>query len=306
MDYRQPASRARNPRPQPFSGKHGSESQETAVDRPHPAYYPVPAPAYHVRAHDFLILSMILGVIVLAGALAVWVVVESHRSPTQPQPLAELPPDPPSPEVVAQTREFKALQKMNKVLEERLDFLKKQESQLARQLRAKQDLLREAEAKVREAARALSKTKSELAEEKSRRLEAQTNLETKQAEVDTLKSQMEKLAMTRQELEKKVREQPARVEAASREIHFNDLKWPELFWEKSKLAAPARELRRLLESLDQKSDDFEKRAWSMKEATKLVQLLQTRLEEYPVTDLVASSAQDFLSDIQTRLVALKR
>ena len=47
-------------------------------------------------------------------------------------------------------------------------------------------------------------------------------------------------------------------------------------------------------------------AWAIKEALQILQRLRSRLDNYPITDLHANEAKNFLDEIEYDLWALKR
>ena len=47
-------------------------------------------------------------------------------------------------------------------------------------------------------------------------------------------------------------------------------------------------------------------AWAIKEALQILQRLRSRLDNYPITDLHANEARNFLEGIENNLWALKR
>ncbi|HMF16734.1 MAG TPA: HEAT repeat domain-containing protein [Gemmataceae bacterium] len=88
-------------------------------------------------------------------------------------------------------------------------------------------------------------------------------------------------------------------------FNVDSMPWPVVLKEDRKLGSQVRVLAQFLERLDNNQGNGEM-AWAIKEALQILQGLRLRLDNYPITDLHANEAKNFLDGIENDLWALKR
>jgi len=136
-----------------------------------------------------------------------------------------------------------------------------------------------------------------LLEEENRLLKAESNF---------WKAQAEQLAKEKTSCSKVDKSQkPIPVTREKLRFNVGSMHWPVVFKEDRKLGSQVRVLSQFLERLDEATGSQEL-VWAIKEALQALGRLRARLESYPITNLHANEAGNFLDAIETNLWALKR
>lgn len=131
------------------------------------------------------------------------------------------------------------------------------------------------------------------------------------AEIAFWKAKAEQLAKEKsavpqqREIDNQEAARPIKVTSEKPRFNVDSMHWPVVFKEDRKLGSQFRALGEFLERLDNSSGSGDM-IWAIKEALQALGNLRARLDSYPITDLHANEAKNFLDGIETNLWAMKR
>ena len=220
------------------------------------------------------------------------------------------PPIMPDAEAAATLNELKLLRGRLKTIEDRLAFLTEEKKELTVRVRTSEERVQQIKGKLRESDTAVGKMQSALDKESALREAEKRKLDFKRLELDKLQSELDKLQSElarlrseKAEADQKVRDMtPVEVKIDTDKLQPSS--WPSLLQEK--FAARSTDLQRALERLENTSlATREKLSW-VSHALNLTDIINKGLAKYPITDLRASQAKDFVEDIELKLHRLRR